>query len=263
MAILMRKDLNEKREQKRLMLLDTSRKSKEMEMESLRKKFEEEGMQVAHIQEDREKQSLISKAKRKLAQQLKAENIERMKRKEDYEREVTECKLNEDAKRIEDMLKKKENILTQRRIEAVQTKRKKDEIINIIEQANLIGSKNVVKLLSNLDDSQKMSKEVSSTCRPASSPNSAHRGRDQIESMKTKMVASRTARDTDHNMAARSPNVPPVTEIRMRSSECSVLENQQQKTVFSRSTRKNQQYSKQAQNLSPSPYSKTMVLWSS
>jgi len=95
-------------EQKRQLTLQATREKEEMDKEALRQKFEDDDKFVQQLEKKRGKEHAISKEKENLNKQLKLENVERIKRIQEYKRLETLRKICEGDERTEEMMRRKE-----------------------------------------------------------------------------------------------------------------------------------------------------------
>ncbi|CAM9656544.1 unnamed protein product [Choristocarpus tenellus] len=77
----------------------------------------------------------IQKERNELQKQLKMENVDRIHRIQEYKRLETLRQIHEADKRTEDMVRRKENIIQQRRKAALEVKMQKETIARIMEEA--------------------------------------------------------------------------------------------------------------------------------
>ena len=133
-------------EQKRQLTLKATRQKEEEDKEMLRQKFDDDDKFVAQLEKKRGKEHALLKERENLNKQLKLENVERIKRIQEYKRLETLRKINEGDKRTEEMIRRKEEIIAQRRKAGLQTKMQKDEMMNILESSRANGGR-AIKML--------------------------------------------------------------------------------------------------------------------
>ena len=133
-------------EQKRQLTLQATREKEEMGKETLRKKFEDDARFVEQLGTERSKELALAKERENLNKQLKLENVERIKRIQEYKRLETLRKISEGDQRTQDMLKRKEEIVEQRRMAGLKTKMQKDEIMSVLESSRANGGRAIQML---------------------------------------------------------------------------------------------------------------------
>ncbi len=130
-------------------------KEREAEMkESLVKKFQEDDKKVAMIHAMKEKELQLLKEERELNFHMKRENVERIKRMQEYKRLETMKKISENDMRTEEMLKTKEELAKTRRKNAVQAKIKRDKLMQVLEKSKTSGGKAIKQILSQLENDE-------------------------------------------------------------------------------------------------------------
>jgi len=120
--------------------------------ERLLHKFQDDEEHIAHLSKIRSKEQLLNKKERELKEELKKDNVERIKRMHEYHRIETMRKVSENDRRTEAMLRKKEELLNKRRKAAHEAKVQKDKIISALEQTKTKGGKSIKKILAALDE---------------------------------------------------------------------------------------------------------------
>jgi hypothetical protein len=133
-------------EQKRQLALQATREKEEHDREGMLEKFENDAKFVEQLNEVRGKEHALMKEKEHLNKQLKQENVERIKRIQEYKRLETLKKISEGDRRTEEMMRRKEDIIQQRRIAGLKTKMQKDEIMNVLESSRANGGR-AIKML--------------------------------------------------------------------------------------------------------------------
>ena len=145
-----REAMSRKREYQAQLAKEREIQGKEM----LRRKFEEDEKKVNMIQAMKDKEMTLLKEERELNLQMKRDNVERIKRMQEYKRLETMRKIAENDMRIEDMLKTKEELAKTRRKNAVQAKIKKDKLMQILEKSKKSGEKAIKKILAQLENDE-------------------------------------------------------------------------------------------------------------
>jgi hypothetical protein len=146
-------------EQKRQLTLSATREKEEHEKELLRRKFEDDEKFVDQMNEVRGKELALTKEREALNKQLKLENVERIKRIQEYKRLETLRKIGEGDERTENMMKRKEEIISQRRIAGLKTKMQKDEILSVLESSRANGGRAIQMLQKVLNPSDNKKKK--------------------------------------------------------------------------------------------------------
>ena len=136
-------------EQKRQLALQAVREQEDNAREMTLQKFENDAKFVEQLNEVRGKEHAIMKERENLKKQLKQENVERIRRINEYKRLETLRKINEGDRRTEEMMKRKEDIITQRRLAGLKTKMQKDQIMEVLESSRANGSR-AIKMLTNV-----------------------------------------------------------------------------------------------------------------
>ena len=80
------------------MLLIQAQREEERRKENMLQSFEEEGKAIEEVRQMREKELQLMKEKRTLRRQMKAENVERVARMNEYQRMLTLKKIEDTEK---------------------------------------------------------------------------------------------------------------------------------------------------------------------
>ena len=140
--------LSKKREQQ-LKLINEAKESKK---ESYMKKIQDHEETVSALLHERELELKIVKEGRELMKQLKMDNVERLKRSQEYKRQETLKIMSENESRAQEMLRKKKDLLEQRKRATREAKIQKDKIVGFLEQSKMGGgSKSIQKLISAME----------------------------------------------------------------------------------------------------------------
>ncbi len=130
-------------------------KERELEMkEFFMEKFNRDEEKVAAIQSMKEKEMSILKEERNLHSQMKRDNVDRIKRMQEYKRLETMKKISENYTRTEQMMKKKEELAKTRQKNAVEAKIRRDKLMQILEKSKTSGGKAIKKILSQLENDE-------------------------------------------------------------------------------------------------------------
>jgi len=128
-------------EQRRRMILIQKRKEEEKLAESMLEKFEEEEIHVMEVQEQKAKQHQLLREKKALRMQMKAENVQRVHRVNEYKRMGTLKKIEDVDDRVQKMLSMKESLIADRRKAAAATKLQKEKIASVMEEVKTNATK--------------------------------------------------------------------------------------------------------------------------
>ena len=139
-------------EQKRQLALQATREKEEMDKEMMLQKFDNDAKFVEQLNQVRGKEHALLKEKENLNKQLKQENVERIKRIQEYKRLETLKKISEGDRRTEEMMKRKGEIIQQRRIAGLKTKMQKDQIMEVLESTRANGGRAIKMLTAVLQD---------------------------------------------------------------------------------------------------------------
>jgi hypothetical protein len=93
---------------------------------------------------------VLLKEEREINMQLKRENVERIKRMQEYKRLETLKKISENDERTEEMLRKKEELAKARRQNAIEAKIRRDRLMQTLERSKVSGGKAIKKILDEL-----------------------------------------------------------------------------------------------------------------
>lgn len=106
---------NEAMDRKRLALLKKTKEKEEIAKLEVRSKIEQEEGHLKVIDEQRRKELLLIKAERDLQLQMKKDNLERIKKAQEYHLKEMMRKADESDKRCQDLKRDKESLLQLRR----------------------------------------------------------------------------------------------------------------------------------------------------
>lgn len=128
-------------------------RDKEDEMKNeLLNKFEKNEDHVREVKAAKDKEMNLLRQERELQIELKRENVERIKRMQEYKRIETLKKLEEENTRVEEMLQKRDELANSRRKNAVEAKIRRDQLLSTIEKTKAVGGSAIIKILSQLED---------------------------------------------------------------------------------------------------------------
>eukprot|EP00557_Chaetoceros_sp_GSL56_P007835 CAMPEP_0176506236 /NCGR_PEP_ID=MMETSP0200_2-20121128/16925_1 /TAXON_ID=947934 /ORGANISM="Chaetoceros sp., Strain GSL56" /LENGTH=564 /DNA_ID=CAMNT_0017905853 /DNA_START=899 /DNA_END=2589 /DNA_ORIENTATION=- len=126
-------------------------KEREEEMKaSLLKKFNDSEEKINEMKHLQEKDMVLIKEERDINMQLKRENVERIKRMQEYKRLETVKKIADNDQRTEEMLKRKEELAKARRQNAIEAKIRRDRLMQTLEKSKVSGGKAIKKILDEL-----------------------------------------------------------------------------------------------------------------
>ena len=122
----------------------TRKKEEEMKV-SLLKKFEDSEHHLEQTKLAKQKKQAILRQEKALQLEIKKENVERIKRMQEYKRLETMRKVSENDKRTETLRRKQEELANQRRKAAVEAKIEKDKLLQALEKSKTSGGKGTIK----------------------------------------------------------------------------------------------------------------------
>ncbi len=160
-------------EQKRQLALQATREKEEADREMMLQKFDNDAKFVEQLNQVRGKEHALQKERENLNKQLKLENVERIRRINEYKRLETLRKISEADRRTEEMLNRKQDIIAQRRQAGLKTKMQKDEIMSVLESSRANGGR-AIKMLTKVlkegqDDGKKKKKKKKKGSRTSTS----------------------------------------------------------------------------------------------
>ena len=135
--------------------LRNSRKQEEESKQQVLAKLRHEEETIAKLREDRSKEAALAKAERDLQLQMKKNNLERIKRANEYRLRETERKAEANNRRAMELKTKKEELLRARQRNAAQARVEKDKLLRVLDGAGS-SSAQIKKLLQSLEASQKV-----------------------------------------------------------------------------------------------------------
>jgi len=121
-------------EQRRRMILIQKRKEVEAKAESMLKGFEEEELHVMALADIRKKENDLIKEKSNLKRQMKAENVARVERVNNYKRLSVLKNIEDVTKRVDGMMTSKAQLIKDRREMAIKSKVQKEKIAGVMEK---------------------------------------------------------------------------------------------------------------------------------
>ena len=135
--------------------LRNSRKQEEESKQQVLAKLRHEEETIAKLREDRSKEAALAKAERDLQLQMKKNNLERIKRANEYRLRETERKAEANNRRAVELKTKKEELLRARQRNAAQARVEKDKLLRVLDGAGS-SSAQIKKLLQSLETNQKV-----------------------------------------------------------------------------------------------------------
>eukprot|EP00620_Florenciella_sp_RCC1587_P018944 CAMPEP_0182573454 /NCGR_PEP_ID=MMETSP1324-20130603/20224_1 /TAXON_ID=236786 /ORGANISM="Florenciella sp., Strain RCC1587" /LENGTH=611 /DNA_ID=CAMNT_0024788569 /DNA_START=90 /DNA_END=1925 /DNA_ORIENTATION=- len=132
---------NDLMEQRRLMVVAQARRDEERRKEELQERFEEEELNVQRVKEARDRNHMLQREKKTLRTSMKLENVNRVKRIQEYKRLETLRRIHEGDKRISEMMERKTDIVETRKKNALQVKIQKDMLMHMMDEAKTNGTK--------------------------------------------------------------------------------------------------------------------------
>ena len=124
----------ERAEAKRQMQLKLMKEQKEERKGMLQQKFEADDIHLKHLQIKKDRELAISKEKRELIQQLKQDNVLRIKRAQDYKARRVLEKIQDDDERTKELTNRKNEIAMHRKKASIEAKRQKDMLVDLLEK---------------------------------------------------------------------------------------------------------------------------------
>ena len=179
-------------EQKRQLALQAVREHEDNVREMTLQKFDNDAKFVEQLNEVRGKEHAIMKERENLKKQLKQENVERIRRINEYKRLETLRKINEGDRRTDEMMKRKEEIITQRRLAGLKTKMQKDQIMEVLESSRANGSRAIKMLTQVLSTDSDMAKSGKKKKKKKKKGGSPQRSTSAGDGMGGSMEASET-----------------------------------------------------------------------
>lgn len=147
--------LARKREEQLKTISDAKASRKEIYL----KRMQEHEEAMAEFLKERDLELKIEKEGREIMNQLKLDNVERLKRSQEYKRQETQKKILESKTRAEELIRKKRDLAEQRKRATRDAKIKKDKIVELLQNSKMGGgtSQNILKLISSMEDDVKKS----------------------------------------------------------------------------------------------------------
>lgn len=123
----------ELQEQRRKMIIMQQKREEEKRKEQLLSQFEEEEEHVEEVIYTRKKEVEVMKERKTLRMQMKAENVNRVKRINDYEAMKTLKKIEDNEKRTEQLYEQKRSLIEQRKRAAAEARLQKEQMLRAME----------------------------------------------------------------------------------------------------------------------------------
>lgn len=131
----------EMQEQRRRMIILQQRREEERKKENMLQKFDEDEKHVEQIKEMHLHEQKLIKERKLLQIQMKAENVDRVKRMAEYKRLNTLKKIEDNDHRTKAMVEQRQALIAQRRETSIKTKKQKEDINNLMEGVRTDASK--------------------------------------------------------------------------------------------------------------------------
>jgi hypothetical protein len=128
-------------EQRRRLILIQKRKEEEIKAESMLEQFEEEEIHVLEVQEAREHGQQMLKEKQALRKQMKLENVERVRRVNEYKRMNILKSIEDKDARVTKMMSSKNSLIEDRRKAGQKTRLQKEKIAAVMEEVRTNATK--------------------------------------------------------------------------------------------------------------------------
>lgn len=199
----LRQHQTELQEQRRKMVLEQTKRDEERRKAALLGKFENEDELVRRVREAREREHNIAHEKKMLRNQMKLENVERIRRIAEYRRLEYQRKIDEADRRTKNMMERKEELIAMRKENARKIRSQKDKLVKIMEEAKASGAK-ATKLI------QKTAKEFSMPRQSASSDGKRKKSKKADSTMRSQSAAAL------YSDAKRALGPPPDAPSRQR-----------------------------------------------
>lgn len=123
----------EMQEQRRRMIILQQRREEERKKETMLQKFAEDEKHVETIKEMHHHEQKLIKERKLLQIQMKAENVERVKRMAEYKRLNTLKKIEDNDNRTKSMVEQRQQLIAQRRETSIKTKKQKEDINTLMD----------------------------------------------------------------------------------------------------------------------------------
>ena len=101
------------------------------------------------MQRTRKREQELIKAERELVLQMKKDNLERLKKKQEFRHKETMKRVHENDLRTQELFQQKEELMKIRRINAHKAKVEKDRLMSVLEKSK--SGCSIQKLLKQLD----------------------------------------------------------------------------------------------------------------
>ncbi|EJK76043.1 hypothetical protein THAOC_02212 [Thalassiosira oceanica] len=137
-------------DQRRRSQLQKSRRCEEEKKQQARAKLQHEEETIAKLRDERAKEAALVKAERDLQLQMKRDNLDRIKRANEYRLRETERKAEANNRRAMELKAKKEELLRARQRNAAQARVEKDKLLRVLDDAGS-SSTQIKKLLRSLE----------------------------------------------------------------------------------------------------------------
>jgi len=118
--------------------------------EALLEKFQDDEDHLSKLKAAKAKDIMILKEEREINAELKRENVERIRRVQNYKYLKTMRKVSANDRRTEQLLKEKEKRAESRKKNAVEAKIRKDKLLEVLEKSKTSEGKDIQKMLSQL-----------------------------------------------------------------------------------------------------------------
>lgn len=123
----------ELQEQRRRMIIMQQKREEEKRKEQLLQQLEQEQEHVEEVFQTRQKEVEVMKERKTLRMQMKAENVNRVKRINDYEAMKTLKKIEDNEKRTEQLYDQKRSLIEQRKRAAAEARLQKEQMLRAME----------------------------------------------------------------------------------------------------------------------------------
>lgn len=165
-----RQQRHEAMERKRKYQIKKSREHEEHAKREAAAKIEQEERRLRQLAEQRRKEQLLLKAEKDLQLQTKKENLDRLKRAQDYHLKQQLKKAESDDKRCRELKERKDELRKVRQKNAALARRKKDRLMALVEASKSGGSSGIKKLLKSVATGDLLEEEAREVAPRRTSP---------------------------------------------------------------------------------------------
>jgi len=136
-----------------------SRSNQEAMIQKSAQKLKDEEEIIEKQHQAKLQRQLLVRQERSIHEEIKKENVDRFKRIEEYKRQTVMRKIEENEKKVEDMMRKKLEISETRRRAALQVKIQRDLLMAQIERSKRVGGRSIRKIIASLETERPVIRE--------------------------------------------------------------------------------------------------------